>query len=198
MSMAFPGATRLRLLSTGARRKGFSQIRVGCISKKKMEGNLKMIHTARIINVLKRYFKRLMPGKAETLVRTLADEGRVEKQADPAVDRLNQSRQNPACDGRRRHPSGLADGRLSGCISLTRYPPGRVRSCRKITWISILVSLDDLEACAEELTLPAESIESWVGAGILSPRETEIAERLIRIMRARDQKRGHDKTHSDD
>ena len=56
-----------------------------------MEGNLKMIHTARIFNVLKRYFKRLMPAKAETLVRTLADEGRVEKQAAPAVDRLNQT-----------------------------------------------------------------------------------------------------------
>lgn len=38
VSMAFPGATRLRLLSTGARRKGFTQIRVGCISKKKREG----------------------------------------------------------------------------------------------------------------------------------------------------------------
>jgi hypothetical protein len=60
-----------------------------------------------------------------------------------------------------------------------------------------LASLDDLEARAEDLNLPAETIESWVGAGILSPRETEIAERLIRIMRARDLKRGHHKTHSD-
>ena len=60
-----------------------------------------------------------------------------------------------------------------------------------------LVGLDDLEASAEELTLQAETIKSCVGAGILSPRDTEIAEKLIRIMRAREMKRGHHKTRSD-
>lgn len=164
---------------------------------KKMEGNLKMIHTARIINVLKRYFKRLMPGKTETLVRTLADEGRVEKQADPAFDRLNQAvKTRPATTG-----DGIqADWQTDGYPAAFRNPVSSRKNeiVPKNNLDIDLVSLDDLEACAEELTLPAESIESWVGAGILSPRETEIAERLIRIIRARDQKREHGKTRSDD
>ena len=161
-----------------------------------MEGNLKMIHTARIFNVLKRYFKRLMPAKAETLVRTLADEGRVEKQAAPAVDRLNQTvKTRSATTGGGIQPDWQTDG----------YPavfrnPVSSRKSKIVPENSLdidLVSLDDLEACAEELTLPAETIESWVGAGIMSPRETEIAEKLIRIMRAREMKRGHHKTRSD-
>lgn len=163
---------------------------------KEREGNLKMVHTARILNVLKRYFKRLMPGKAETLVRTLVDEGRVEKQAAPAVDRLNQSvKTRPATAGGGTQTDWQTDG----------YPavfPNPVSSQKgkdvpKNSLDIDLASLDDLEARAEDLNLPAETIESWVGAGILSPRETEIAERLIRIMRARDLKRGHHKTHSD-
>jgi hypothetical protein len=164
---------------------------------KKREGNQKMIHTARIFNVLKRYFKRLMPAKAETLVRTLADEGRVEKQTDPAVDRLTQTvKTRPATTG-----GGIqTDWQTDGYPALFRYPVISQKSkvVPKNSLDIDLVSLDDLEACAEELTLPAEAIESWVGAGILSPRETEIAERLIRIMRTRDLKRGHHKTRSDD
>jgi len=155
-----------------------------------------MIHTARIFNVLKRYFKRLMPAKAETLVRTLADEGRVEKQAAPAVDRLNQTvKTRSATTGGGIQPDWQTDG----------YPavfrnPVSSRKSKIVPENSLdidLVGLDDLEACAEELTLPAETIESWIGAGILSPRETEIAEKLIRIMRAREMKRGHHKTRSD-
>ena len=155
-----------------------------------------MIHTARIFNVLKRYFKRLMPGKAETLVKTLADEGRVEKQAAPAVDRLSQTaKTRPATTG-----GGIqTDWQMDGYPALFRNPVSSQKS-KIVPEKSLdidLVSLDDLEACAEELTLPAETIESWVGAGILSPRETEIAERLIRIMRARDMKTRHHKTRSD-
>jgi hypothetical protein len=137
-----------------------------------------------------------MPAKAETLVRTLADEGRVEKQAAPAVDRLNQTvKTRSATTGGGIQPDWQTDG----------YPavfrnPVSSRKSKIVPENSLdidLVGLDDLEACAEELTLPAETIESWVGAGILSPRETEIAEKLIRIMRAREMKRGHHKTRSD-
>jgi hypothetical protein len=35
MNMAFPGATRLSPLSIGAKRKGFSQIKVSCTSNEK-------------------------------------------------------------------------------------------------------------------------------------------------------------------
>ena len=149
-----------------------------------------MIHTARILNVLKRYFKRLKPGKAETLVRTLADEGRIEKQAGPAFDRLNQSvKTGPATTG-----GGMqTDWKTDGYPAVFRNPVSSQKSeiVPKNSLDIDLVSLDDLEACAEDLNLPAGTIESWVGAGILSPRETEIAERLIRIMRAKDIKRGH-------
>ena len=163
---------------------------------RKVEGNLKMIHTARILDVLKRYFKRLMPGKSETFVRTLADEGRVEKQAAPAGDRLNQAvKTRSATTGSRIQ----TDWQTDGYPAVLRSPVSS-RKGKSVPGNSLdidLISLDDLDACAEELTLPAETIESWVGAGILSPRETEIAERLIRIMRARDLKRGLHKIRSD-
>jgi len=150
-----------------------------------------MIHTARIFNVLRRYFKRLMPGKAETLVRTLADEGRGEKQAAPAVDRLNQSVKIQSATA----AVGVqTDWQTDDYPAVFRQPVSS-RKSKIVPENSAdidLVSLDDLEACAEELTLPAETIESWVGAGILSPRETEIAERLIRIMRAKDMKTSSD------
>jgi len=40
-----------------------------------------------------------------------------------------------------------------------------------------------LEGYAEGLSISEETIAKWVSAGILSPRETEIAEKVIRIMR---------------
>jgi len=50
--------------------------------------------------------------------------------------------------------------------------------------------LDDLEAFADEMTVPKETIERWVAAGILSPVEIRVAERLIKIMREKDRKGG--------
>lgn len=155
-----------------------------------------MIHTARFFNVLKRYFKRLRPGKPKSLVRTLAEEGKGERPGAPPVTRLNQTQiTRPAMtDG------GIqSDWQSDGYPVVYRYPVSsrESKTAPKESPDIDLVSLDDLEAKAEELTLPAETIESWVGAGILSPRETEIAERLIRFMRARDLKRSYRKTRSD-
>jgi len=45
--------------------------------------------------------------------------------------------------------------------------------------------LDNLEDFAQESTVARETIERWISAGILSPGETKIAERLIKIMRER-------------
>jgi hypothetical protein len=155
-----------------------------------------MIHSARIINVLKRYFKRLMPGKAATLVKTLADEERVEKQATPAVDRLNQTvKTRPATTGDGIQTEWQTDGYPAVFRNPVSSRKGEIFPGNSLD--IDLVNIDDLEACAEELTLPIETIENWIGAGILSPRETEVAGRLIRIMRAKDQKRGHHKTRSD-
>jgi hypothetical protein len=46
--------------------------------------------------------------------------------------------------------------------------------------------LDNLEDFAKESTIARETIERWVSAGILSPGETKIAEKLIKIMRERE------------
>jgi len=46
--------------------------------------------------------------------------------------------------------------------------------------------LDNLEDFAKESTVARETIERWISAGILSPGETKIAERLIKIMRERE------------
>ena len=51
-----------------------------------------------------------------------------------------------------------------------------------------LHSLNDLESVAKELTVPKETLQRWVAAGILSPNETKIAERLIKLMRENDRR----------
>lgn len=50
--------------------------------------------------------------------------------------------------------------------------------------------LDDLEAFAEEMTVPKETIQRWIAAGILTPVEIRVAERLVKIMRDKDRKDG--------
>jgi hypothetical protein len=52
--------------------------------------------------------------------------------------------------------------------------------------------LDNLEDFAKESTVARETIERWISAGILSPGETKIAERLIKIMREREHSQSND------
>ena len=47
---------------------------------------------------------------------------------------------------------------------------------------------DSLEDYAEKLGMSQETIVKWINAGILSPRETEEAEKLIKILRLKSQK----------
>lgn len=152
-----------------------------------------MIPTARFLGVLKRLFKRLNSGKPATVVRTLAEEGRGEIQVAQPVSPLT-----PSVKARTvvTDDSLQTDCPPQGYPTVLRYPASFRKSAiaLKNSPDIDLASLDDLEACAEALTLPAETIESWVGAGILSPRETEIAEKLIRIMRAKDPKKSLRKT----
>ena len=44
---------------------------------------------------------------------------------------------------------------------------------------------DNLEDYAERISMSEETIVKWVNAGILSPRETEEAEKIIKILRQR-------------
>ena len=46
--------------------------------------------------------------------------------------------------------------------------------------------IDDLEEYAQEITVSQETLASWISAGILSPYEIQIAEKLIKIMREKE------------
>jgi hypothetical protein len=53
------------------------------------------------------------------------------------------------------------------------------------------MGMGNLAETAQTLSVPIETLEKWVGAGILSPGETTVAQRLIRILRDRDRRRLH-------
>ncbi|MFZ0613072.1 MAG: hypothetical protein WAM73_12610 [Desulfobacterales bacterium] len=143
-----------------------------------------MRYTARLFNVLKNYIKRFRPGKAQHLVRTLAEEARVEKLL-PPVAMPERVGSRPAAPG-----DIQANWPAEGYPAGYRHPVFKRPSPLPDNGFDIdLVGIGDLETCAENLTVPAETIERWVGAGILSPRETDIAERLLRLLRANDLKR---------
>ena len=48
---------------------------------------------------------------------------------------------------------------------------------------------DDLEAYAENLNVPVETIETWISAGLLYPDEIRIAEKMIQILRKKEESR---------
>jgi|GEM_PF-1542193 len=56
--------------------------------------------------------------------------------------------------------------------------------------------LDNLEDYAKESTIAWETIERWISAGILTPGETKIAERLIKIMREREHSQNNENRRS--
>jgi hypothetical protein len=56
--------------------------------------------------------------------------------------------------------------------------------------------LNNLEAFAKGGTVSGEMIEKWVAAGILSPQETRVAEKLIKLMRKNGQTAGSGDTGS--
>jgi hypothetical protein len=45
----------------------------------------------------------------------------------------------------------------------------------------------DLEAYTEDLNVPQESIERWISAGLLYPDEIRTAERMIQIIRKKEE-----------
>jgi hypothetical protein len=143
-----------------------------------------MVRYARILDDLKRYLKRFKPTRSQPVVKTLTEELKSEKCAP----------QRDLPHGQTARTGSLkADGVDQTDWHPGVYPPGyryRVSTREKRTVLEDspeidLTSLDDLDARADGMTVPAETIESWVAAGILSPRETEVAERLVRLMRAK-------------
>jgi hypothetical protein len=61
--------------------------------------------------------------------------------------------------------------------------PGQVPDTRPVQTEADFHGLNNLEAFAKEATVTQEMIEKWVAAGILSPQETLVAEKLIKLMR---------------
>lgn len=61
--------------------------------------------------------------------------------------------------------------------------PGQVSDRGPIQTEADFHGLNNLEAFAKEATVTQEMIEKWVAAGILSPQETLVAEKLIKLMR---------------
>jgi len=48
---------------------------------------------------------------------------------------------------------------------------------------------NDLEAYAENLNVPIETIETWISAGLLYPDEIRIAEKMVQILRKKEESR---------
>ncbi len=145
-----------------------------------------MLYATRLFNVLKNYIRRFRPGQTQRLVRTMADETRVDKAILPAALPEHVG-SGPAAAG-----ASPANGSVDGYPSGYRHPVPRRPAPPPLPENGFdidLMGIGDLETCAENLTVPAETIERWVGAGILSPRETDIAERLLRLVRANSLKR---------
>jgi len=46
---------------------------------------------------------------------------------------------------------------------------------------------DDLEAYTEDLNVPVETIETWISAGLLYPDEIRIAEKMVQILRKKEE-----------
>jgi len=46
---------------------------------------------------------------------------------------------------------------------------------------------EDLEAYAENLNVPVETIETWISAGLLYPDEIRIAEKMVQILRKKEE-----------
>ena len=49
----------------------------------------------------------------------------------------------------------------------------------------------DLDAYVEGLTVPRQVIEHWISAGLLFPEEMKVAEKMVRIMRKKEQGSSH-------
>lgn len=137
--------------------------------------------------VLKKYIGRLKPSQpAGRVVWALED---LDGEAEPA-DRsggchapLEVSRRS-AVDKMNYHPKSRPVG--NGYAALDAQ-----KAVSRITNQDIdSTGFDSLETYADGLSISQETIVKWINAGILSPRETELAEKIIRIMRERDRRSG--------
>jgi hypothetical protein len=142
-----------------------------------------MIIIKRWYKVFKQYVGRFRYGQASRIVRTLT--------VDSAGGKLRPGDRGVAyrSPSEASGPSSIdihdQDHPSENRPLLDEYPISTVNSVVRHTTNQDIDSsgFDTLEAYAEGLSISEETISKWVSAGILSPGETEVAEKVIRIMR---------------
>lgn len=145
-----------------------------------------MTYLKRLWESLKNRLIRFRSRNAALAVKTLAAEVTAEK---PAGQRMA-SQASDETNLQTTLDSPLKVDRSEDHYSYADADPDLTVKTRSIPEIDF-TGRDNLEAYAEELAVPAETIEKLIGAGIMSPNEITLAERLIRIMREKDRKGGY-------
>ena len=133
--------------------------------------------------VLKRFAARFRPGRLTRVVKALVEDNvRATTEDRGDVTRLQAKPSNRAPMGLSRQDLTLENDPVTG-----RYPASSVdKATRHRTNQDIdSTGFSSLEGYAEGLSVSEETISKWVNAGILSPQETEVAEKVIRIMRSK-------------
>ena len=140
-----------------------------------------MIVFKRWYNELLKYVGRFRTGQKAQVVRAYISEETRRKPTGPLADRRSPSEE----PGRLALDINKLDQQLENDSVKGRIPISSVgrtvkaRTCQDID----STGFDNLEDYAEGLSVSGETIAKWVSAGILSPRETAEAEKLIKIMR---------------
>lgn len=147
-----------------------------------------MIIIKRWYKQLKQYVGRFRSGQASRMERTLLVDNtgaKLQPGARGAAYRSHSEASGPASVDIHDldHPS-------KNRLLMDAYPISTVNSVPRHRSNQDIDStgFDTLEAYAEGLSISDETISKWLSAGILSPGETEMAEKVIRIMRRKAQR----------
>ena len=131
-----------------------------------------MIIFKRCYKLWQNFIGRFRTGKNNRVVRTYIDERPgvktdliVDHHSPPEINRLDQHQENHS------DHNDIPISPIRGNFNL--------RTNQDID----STGFDSLEDYAEKISMDEETIVKWVNAGILSPRETEEAEKIIRILR---------------
>ena len=145
-----------------------------------------MIILKRCYNLWQNFIGRFRTGKNIRVVRTYIDESPGAKTADLIVDHHSP----PEVPGESAHEINRLDQHQENHSDRNGIPISSIRGNLNSRTKQDIDStgFDSLEDYAENISMSEETIVKWVNAGILSPRETEEAEKIIRILRLKSQK----------
>ena len=137
------------------------------------------------VNLVKRIGQSIKTGKAAKVVKTIVEEGVADNPAVPqaghaqelsAVISINmKTEQQPIESTAIQSPEVTATPFLEDCAY--HHPAAReIDFSRQV----------NLEEYADELSVPRKTLEGWLAAGVLCPSETKVAEKLIKIIREKE------------